>query len=147
VEDVGAVAQVAGDEVSHQLVYLAGPINGCTDAECRDWREAAKAVFPLALDPMRRDYRGREDAACREIVGLDKMDILFADVVLVNYVKPSVGTAMEILFAWENRKPVVLWCASGEPLSPWLRYHSTVIVHSFADALEAVREIKGIGDA
>ena len=25
-----------------KTVYLCGPINGCTDSECRDWREYVK---------------------------------------------------------------------------------------------------------
>lgn len=31
-------------------VYLCGPINGCTDAECNDWRSYAKAHLPDTLD-------------------------------------------------------------------------------------------------
>jgi hypothetical protein len=43
-------------------VYLCGPINGCTDSECIDWRAAAKKRLSDTIDPMRRDYRGREAA-------------------------------------------------------------------------------------
>ena len=46
-------------------VYLCGPIAGCTDEECMDWRENAKTILHNAnistLDPMRRDYRGTKD--------------------------------------------------------------------------------------
>lgn len=27
-------------------VYLCGPINGCTDSECKDWRAEALKRFP-----------------------------------------------------------------------------------------------------
>lgn len=64
-------------------VYLCGPINGCTDAEAKDWREIAKGAFPGAIDPMVRDYRGKEAVAYREIVDLDKRDVREADVILV----------------------------------------------------------------
>lgn len=70
-------------------VYLCGPINGCTDQECKDWREAVKARLPETLDPMRRDYRGKETESYREIVELDKRDVEAAGVILVNYDKPS----------------------------------------------------------
>lgn len=60
---------------------------------------------------------------------------------LVNYVKPSVGTAMEVFYAWTLGKPVVLWCAPDAVLSPWLRYHSTSIVHSLDDAVTKILEI------
>jgi nucleoside 2-deoxyribosyltransferase len=127
-------------------IYLCGPINGCTDSEAMDWREAVKqsrlymeqARF---VDPMKRDYRGREHADYREIVDLDKRDVRGVDVVLVNYVKPSVGTAMEVFYAWTLGIPVVLWCAPDANLSPWLRYHSTIIVHSLDEAVAKIREI------
>lgn len=115
-------------------VYLAGPINGCTDEECKDWREAAKRILPDTLDPMTRDYRGREDECFAEIVELDKEDILQAGLVLVNYDKPSVGTSMEILYAWERGIPVILVARADSKLSPWLRYHVSRIFHSFEDA-------------
>jgi hypothetical protein len=116
------------------IVYLCGPINGCTDGEAKDWREAAKLRLPQTLDPMRRDYRGREADCYREIVDLDKIDVEQSDAILVNYDKPSVGTSMEVLHAWNHRVPVVVVCRKDAVISPWLRYHSTKIVHSFEDA-------------
>lgn len=127
-------------------VYLCGPINGCTDAEAIDWRSAVKQSVlaewrTVFVDPMKRDYRGKEADSYREIVDLDKRDVRSVDVVLVNYVKPSVGTAMEVFYAWTLGKPVVLWCAPDAVLSPWLRYHSTSIVHSLDDAVTKILEI------
>jgi hypothetical protein len=121
--------------------YLCGPINGCTDEECRDWREAVKLRFPGAIDPMVRDYRGKEDEKYREIVELDKEDIESSDVVFVNYDKPSVGTSMEILHAWLNDIPVVVVCRPETVISPWLRYHSSKIAHSFDDAADWINEL------
>lgn len=121
-------------------LYLCGPINGCTDAECKDWREFVKTLWPgTCVDPMRRDYRGREAEAYREIVELDKIDVASCDCILVNYDKPSVGTSMEMLFAWERGKPIVLVCRADAVLSPWLRYHATAIAHSFSDAIDKAR--------
>lgn len=122
-------------------VYLCGPINGCTDEEAKDWREAAKTRLPYTLDPMIRDYRGKEAESYREIVELDKRDVETADVVLVNYDKPSVGTSMEVFFAWTKGKPVIVVCRREAVISPWLRYHSTKIVHSFEDAFNWIENV------
>jgi hypothetical protein len=57
-------------------VYLAGPIFQQSDATCNDWRAKFKACELFEwLDPMARDYRGREDTAFAEIVDGDKEDI------------------------------------------------------------------------
>ena len=122
-------------------VYLCGPINNCTDEEAINWRQRVKQFFPGAIDPMKRDYRGVEQQAYREIVDLDKRDIRNSDVILVNYFKPSVGTSMEVLYAWQRGIPVVVWCSSSASISPWLRYHSTAFVHSLDEAIAKLREI------
>jgi hypothetical protein len=117
-------------------LYLCGPINGCTDHEAKDWREGVKSAWAgSCIDPMKRDYRGKELESFREIVELDKIDVARCDVVLVNYDKPSVGTSMEILFAWQIGKMVVTVARSDAVISPWLRYHSHHIAPSFVDAL------------
>jgi hypothetical protein len=116
------------------LVYLCGPINGCTDAECKDWRSYAKSHLTNTLDPMRRDYRGREAESVNEIVELDKRDVAACDVILANCPKPSVGTSMEIFLAWQMSKIVV--AVAQEPVSPWLRYHSTKIVGTIKEAID-----------
>lgn len=122
-------------------IYLAGPINGCTDAECKDWRERAKQVLGAerCLDPMARDYRGREDGCFDEIVQADKRDILRCHALLVNYTKPTVGTAMEMMFAYEHEIPSLVVVPEDAKLSPWVRYHSTKIVHSLEYALELLK--------
>lgn len=123
-------------------VYLCGPINGCTDAECKNWREEVKRRWPKCIDPMIRDYRGREKECYREIVESDKDDVQTANVILVNYVKPSVGTAMEIFFAWTLNKKIIVWCAPDMVISPWLRYHCDHIVHSIDDALAIIGDAR-----
>lgn len=121
-------------------VYLCGPINGCTDEECKDWRQYVKDHLGAdrCVDPMVRDYRGREAECFKEIVELDKMDVLESEIILVNYDKPSVGTSMEVLYAWMHHKIIIIVCKEGTVISPWLRYHSTAIAHSFDRAIEMI---------
>lgn len=118
-------------------IYLGGPINGCTDAQCKDWRAAAKEALAghTILDPMDRDYRGREDEAWEEIVEQDKLDIRGADILLMNCPTPSVGTSMEILYGWERGKRVMI-VASGR-VSPWLRAHGEIYL-TLESAVKAI---------
>lgn len=118
--------------------YLCGPINGCSDEEATGWRTRAKALFPDALDPMRRDFRGQEAANVSEIVEGDKHDIDGCDALLVWHERPSVGTAMEVLYAWERGKRVVVIDRSGWPLSPWLVYHAHAVTTSLELAAVAL---------
>lgn len=124
-------------------IYLCGPINGCTDEECTTWRELVKSIWAgPTLDPMRRDYRGKEHDSVNEIVELDKIDVTNSDVILVNYDKPSVGTSMEILYAWERGKMVVVVSKYGKTgLSPWLLYHSHAVATTFEDAVSLIRQV------
>jgi hypothetical protein len=118
-------------------VYLAGPINGCRDSEARDWRAAARQKLNADIrDPMDRDYRGQENAHAASLVEQDKLDIAQSDVVLVWYERPSIGTAMEVLWAWLLRRVVVVVDRSNVPLSPWLTHHANVFVSSLDAAAE-----------
>lgn len=119
-------------------VYLCGPINGCTDEEAKDWRTyCAEKLNGTCFDPMVRDYRGREldPGIAAEIVENDKSDILQCDSLLVYYEKPSVGTSMEVLFAYDNGIPAVVVDKSGKPLSPWFVYHSSAVFPSLDAAV------------
>lgn len=112
-----------------RTLYLAGPINGCADADCIDWRCAVADALALCytiLDPMRRDYRGREADSAAAIVEGDEADLQACDVVLVNALQgASWGTAMEVRAAFhEYGKRVVVIADQRRPMSPWLRYHS-----------------------
>lgn len=116
-------------------VYLAGPINGCTDAQANDWRDLATAALPGCdvLNPMRRDYRGHETEHVAELVEADIVDVLSADVVLVNATRPSWGTAMELVYARDYGVRVVAFGADKP--SPWLLYHADEVLPTLTDAL------------
>jgi nucleoside 2-deoxyribosyltransferase len=90
--------------------------------------------MPDTLDPMRRDYRGREAESVNEIVELDKIDVQECDVVIANCPKPSVGTSMEVFFAWQLGKTVAV--VAQEPVSPWLRYHSAKVFGTIKEAVD-----------
>lgn len=130
-------------------VYLCGGINKLSDADAKDWRETAKSMLHATgietLDPMRRDYRGREgeSGVAAEIVYGDLRDILDSRVVLVNASRPSWGTAMELFYAstlgeTEHRpKPLVVAFGAGESPSPWLSHHCVL----YSDIESACRAV------
>lgn len=117
--------------------YLCGGINKLSDSDCRDWREAAKDFLRPheCLDPMRRDYRGREATSVAEIVAGDIEDIRNCRFVLANVSRPSWGTAMEIRIAHDLNKPVLAFGAERDP-SPWLVFHCKLFPSLQAAAFE-----------
>lgn len=121
--------------------YLCGPILGCNDSECKNWREEAKKNLKATLDPMIRDYRGSHLDHIQEIVEEDKKDIDECDSLLVKFEKPSVGTSMEIIYAWERQKFIVTVVEDKNiDLSPWLVYHSSIIVNSLKEAYKVLND-------
>lgn len=124
-------------------VYLAGPIFQCEDHECITWREDVKSQLPSdceVFDPMDRDYRGQTDEFFREIVEDDKAHIDQCHILLVNYLKASVGTAMEILYAWERGKQVVIVHQNHE-VSPWMLYHCHKLCRSLPEAINYIQDL------
>lgn len=123
-------------------VYLAGPINGCTDAEASDWRAEARRRIDHRVwveDPMARDYRGEEHLNVSEIVEGDKAAIDECTHLLAYCTSPSVGTSMEIIYAAEiARIPVITVIPPGAPRSPWLLYHSTLVCSTLGEAASAL---------
>lgn len=140
-------------------VYLAGPINGCTDEECNDWRTMVKEMLDFAelehVDPMRRDFRGIEGDHTNEIVEGDVADIDTCAFMIASAPKPSVGTSMEVFYQWLRSRlgfqidnhmgggslpfvaQAVVVHPKDQPVSPWLRYHAHV-VHSYEEAVDWV---------
>lgn len=114
-------------------VYLAGPMSGLSIAEMNTWRQAT-TDYLLGFHPdvtILSPLRGKEPyirAAAEEsgildqhtlpnpfstgkaVMGRDHHDVLMAQVILVNLLgakKVSIGTSVEIAWAYTHHKPVV----------------------------------------
>ncbi len=131
--------------------YLCGGINELTDGEGNDWRAKAKALLKTeTLDPMRRDWRGKERESSSEIVLSDLMDLNYSDYVLINATKPSWGTAIEVVYA--NQKGCVTIAFVGKSpnpskdsyifahVSPRLIYHCDAIFETLEEAVNKINE-------
>ncbi len=121
-------------ETPKVIVYLAGPIDD-------DWRDDITTRLTrlghIAKSPMVRDYRGNEEDSADEIVSSDKADIDASEVIIAYCPKPLVDTSMEVLYAWERGRRVVVYVPFGAKVSPWLRYHSHVILTDPGDVVRA----------
>ena len=131
------------------VVYLSGPISGCSDEDANGWRDAVtkelEALGIVVLNPMRRDHRGNEQRYASAIVEEDKLDITMSDILLVhfgkNFARPGVGTSMEIILGWMLHKRIIVVHPAEAELSPWLTYHAH---HLYTEMSSAVNKIQRI---
>jgi hypothetical protein len=124
-------------------VYLCGGIHGLSDQEANGWRQRAAALLGgvSVLDPMRRDYRAVKDENMDSFVQGDLREIAESDVLLVNAVHPSWGTAMEIVYARILRLRIVAFLDPHTSVSPWLRYHCDAITFSLEEAIAWINRV------
>lgn len=109
----------------------------------REWRAKAKELlsgnFEL-LDPMRRSFVDRAVDSANEIVRFDLQDVDDADVILVNYSKPSIGTAMEVFYAGHVKDKFIVAFSpfSYKDCSPWMVKYCTKILPSLEEAAQYI---------
>ena len=146
--------------MSKPLVYLAGPITGCSYNEAVDWRK----IFPqlvgdsvICLSPMRgkaylsgipslkADY---EDllAGQRGIWSRDHFDVHRCDCLVANLLNTkivSIGTMFELAWTSERRIPIVLIIESEGNIHahPFVREACNFRVTTLDEAAETVRLI------
>lgn len=127
-----------------KTVYLSGPIMDEHEGSARKWRDIARSLLSSdfrLLDPMRRNFRDKEVDSANEIVEFDLQDIRDADIVLVNYRKPSIGTSMEVFYASQNLGKFVIAFSplSFKDCSPWMVRYCTKILPSLEAACEYLK--------
>jgi nucleoside 2-deoxyribosyltransferase len=116
-----------------QLIYLAGPITGLTYDGAQDWRDAAADILDSdnveTLSPLRGKKflagkgvlaaTGHDENAISTNKGItrrDMMDTHRATALLVNLLgstKPSIGTVMELAWAYRAHIPTVVVMEEG----------------------------------
>lgn len=126
-------------------IYLSGPIMDEEHTVARTWREVAKdrlADHFVLLDPMRRNFKDREVDSANEIVEFDLQDVREADILLVNYNKPSIGTAMEVFFAAHDLGKFIVAFSPFQfrDCSPWMVRYCTKILPSLDESIKYIRE-------
>lgn len=141
----GLTGKMPRTQKKNRTVYLCGPIMDASPEDSAVWREKAKMLFPerfTLLDPMRRNFKDREVDSANEIVSFDLQDIADSDIVLVNYCKPSMGTAMEVFHASFNLGKFVIAFSpfSFQDCNPWMVRFCTKILKDLDTAVAYIDE-------
>ena len=116
-------------------VYLAGP--PFAEEYRRRADQLVRALGWEAVDPMRRDFRGRTEGNEEEIVLGDLADIDSCDAVLAAFTAPDEGTAMEAWYAHSKGKRVIAYTGGPRP-HPWTVYVAEAVHADLVDAVAAL---------
>ncbi len=130
-------------DMPRKTIYLSGPIMDEYSGAAREWRDAARSLLAerfRLLDPMRRKFVDRQVDSANEIVEFDLQDVRSAEILLVNYNKPSIGTSMEVFYAAHNLGKFVVAFSPFEykDCSPWMARYCTKILSSLEEAAEYI---------
>lgn len=122
-----------------EVIYLAGSIDARNYADATEWRMRAQEVLEKAGYVVLNPCRGKteKETNSKWIVESCLTDVRRSDTLLVDMSTDTqcIGTAMEIRYAWERKKQIVVWgdaCAG----SHFLRYHATRRHKTLTDALK-----------
>lgn len=143
--------------MSKPLVYLAGPVRNDVDggAVWRDdvidaYSDGVEFVNPLdkynvpveGLSVVDGDSKesNPDTVGINEIVEGDKEMLEMCNAVLVGYSNvQSIGTPMEVMWAYERDYPIGIWIRDPqthpEDLSPWYQYHADFISPQVYDVM------------
>jgi len=150
-------------------VYLAGGIAGLPGYEATNWRRLAQDILGTrgveSLDPMREKHALDGDSiisldfhdyakhgaffTSRGIMARDFNDVKRCDALLVNLLglqRPSLGTIMELAWAYAMQKPAVVAIeAEGNPHDGHPMIHEAIPfrVTTLEEAIDAVAVILG----
>lgn len=132
-------------------IYLSGGMTGLNLQEQIGWRNRFKDAIniqfkneiskkPIIFNPPNyylpnTDYHKSE----KEVMEFELAQLRKSDVVVVNFNKPdSIGTAMELILAKENRIPIIGLCNDEKYLHPWLIECCTRICNNFRELVEHI---------
>jgi nucleoside 2-deoxyribosyltransferase len=132
-------------------LFISGPIIGMEKNQ--DYRKsitkiAEKAGFEV-IDPWKRErviYQGTEDCWWDKVpvfdfIQRDLDDADKCDVMVVYLPILSAGACMEMFYAKRKGKHIIV-VSEIKCLSPWIVFHSDIIIKSFSELEEALSEFQ-----
>jgi nucleoside 2-deoxyribosyltransferase len=107
------------------IIFLSGPITGLSYEDSTQWRQDVQNKLPaniIPLSPLRnKEHLKREKdildhydhilSTSKSITKMDYFDVKRSDIILVNLLntkRVSIGTVMEVAWAYEMGKPIVI---------------------------------------
>jgi nucleoside 2-deoxyribosyltransferase len=142
--------------MTHFNIYLAGPIENATIEEMSWWRKGIideMQLYPVNfLDPTRREpvhlqsryaLTGNQrrnlynQIMTQDLMDIDRSDLIFANIRSVD--GRGIGTAMEIMYASLQRKPIIAWSGKDDQHHPFYESLVTEKHHNLDEAIEAMR--------
>jgi len=144
--------------MTKEYVYLAGPMEDCSETHMKGWREYMR--FELedsgikCLDPTRRvsfhDQLGehiqnitKTTNICKRIFKQDLQDIANSRIVVADVRRGSgrgTGTSMELMFAHTKNKIIILWADENDFVHPFYEAMATEKHYELSDVLTAIEE-------
>lgn len=133
-------------------IYLAGGMSGLSYKEQMGWRDQLIYCIKYSgLDLMKSvnffsppdfyNFEEPQHKSEREVFEFDLYNLKKSDLVVVNFNDPkSLGTAMELAIAKENKIPVIGLNEKDAELYPWLRECCTRICDDFNELLNHIIE-------
>ena len=129
-------------------MYLAGGMTGLTHVEQTEWRRRFQNAVKFGdydciktaifFDPTQHySLFEQEHRSEREVFEYDLYNLKRSDLVIVNFNSPqSIGTAMELMVAKENRIPVIGLNKDGAEIHPWVLECCTRVCSDFRELVE-----------
>ena len=118
--------------MNNYCVYLSGGMSNLSFEEQNKWRQQVKDAIlysdydlkknPVFFNPVDYfNFEVNEHKTEKEPFEYDLYQLRNSDLVIVNFNAPnSIGTAMELMLAYELRIPVIGLNKDGVELHPWL---------------------------
>lgn len=140
-------------------VYLAGPMSGLTRAQAAAWRQDAADRLESSgirtLSPLRdTEYLGDDPihageyddpfGSAQAMTRRDFNDVVRCDLVLVNYAGSdgaSIGTAIEIGWAYALRTPIITVLPTGSLYHAMIDECSLAVTTTLSEALSMVTSV------
>lgn len=131
-------------------IYLAGGMCGLSEEEQTKWRRQIKDAImygdfsydkkPVFCDPTQYySFFNKEHKTDREIFEFDLYNVRKSDLIIVNFNdEKSIGTAMELAVAKENKIPVIGLNKDNRELHSWLTECCTRVCDNVRELVEHV---------